>query len=358
MLYSSLELFFCIALTVYITTSVTVAVVRWGHRCEPYAQHMDYYYPAWKTVIFCFFLNLILVPVLFLPKENDAMMVLRITLMLGSPFCCSMMMFSYFGTVLKVRWWRTPLIVLTIPFLILTGTALVLALYPGSQMEGVFVRWFVAISGTMAVDYLICFLLALGMIIRTLRKLSHDHYSNPDDFPKGYANGVVLLSLIHVTISWLASFIGTPAVLSGALLILSTVNIVFLITALSPHRAQDVKQLEASEPPLSPGDSLPQERKDEIARVIRHQVEDEKAYLDSHLSLGSLSRICGVNRTYLSIVMREQYGGFFNYVNRCRLEYANRLKTENPDVSVEDLATASGFGSRQSYYNARRQFNA
>lgn len=41
MLYSSLELFFCIALTVYITTSVTVAVVRWGHRCEPYAQHMD-----------------------------------------------------------------------------------------------------------------------------------------------------------------------------------------------------------------------------------------------------------------------------------------------------------------------------
>lgn len=35
-----------VSLAVYVTASVYVAAVRWGHRCAPYAKHMDYYYPA------------------------------------------------------------------------------------------------------------------------------------------------------------------------------------------------------------------------------------------------------------------------------------------------------------------------
>ena len=48
-------------------------------------------------------------------------------------------------------------------------------------------------------------------------------------------------------------------------------------------------------------------------------------------------------------------GGFFNYINRCRLDYAAKYKAENPAASVEDIAMSSGFGSRQSFYNARKQ---
>ena len=47
------ETLFSAALAVFIAASVIIAVVRWGHKCEPYAQHMDYYYPAWRTNIFC-----------------------------------------------------------------------------------------------------------------------------------------------------------------------------------------------------------------------------------------------------------------------------------------------------------------
>jgi transcriptional regulator GlxA family with amidase domain len=48
-------------------------------------------------------------------------------------------------------------------------------------------------------------------------------------------------------------------------------------------------------------------------------------------------------------------GGFYTYVNRCRLAHVARLKVQQPDTSIEEIATASGFGSRQSYYNVRRQ---
>jgi hypothetical protein len=37
------------------------------------------------------------------------------------------------------------------------------------------------------------------------------------------------------------------------------------------------------------------------------------------------------------------------------LAHAARLKVEQPDLAVADLAIASGFGSRQSYYNVRKQ---
>jgi AraC-like DNA-binding protein len=102
-------------------------------------------------------------------------------------------------------------------------------------------------------------------------------------------------------------------------------------------------------------EALSQHRIDEITEIIRRCVEDEQAYLDSHLTLTSLSRTCGVNRTYLSQVITERMGGFYVYVNRCRLAHVSRLKVQHPEASIEEIVTASGFGSRQSYYNVRRQ---
>ena len=89
---------------------------------------------------------------------------------------------------------------------------------------------------------------------------------------------------------------------------------------------------------------------------MRKTVEEEQAFLDSHLTLARLAQLCGVNRSYLSSVMSESLGGFFNYINRCRLAYANKYRESNPNASVEELAAVSGFGTRQSFYNARKQF--
>lgn len=195
------------------------------------------------------------------------------------------------------------------------------------------------------------------MIVKALRRFSQENYSNPDDFPRHYALRVIWIPVAHVAISWTVTFIGSLPALSIGMLLLSVVNVVFIIGALSPHRAQDVKSLEAESArarKLAEG-SMSKEYKDELLRTIRHYVEDEKAYLDSHLTLAALAGKCGVNRTYVSQVMGERLGGFFAYINHCRMAHFVILRVEHPNMSIEEQAIASGFGSRQSYYNVRRQ---
>ena len=374
MLYSFQDLLFSISLAVYLSASVFIAVVRWGHRCEPYGRHMEYYHPAWRTFIFCFLVNLVMLPAVFMPQDPDALMHVRILMMLGSPFFCAILLFSYFGKVLKVNWWHRPVNLLVLPFALVTLLSLVLALIPGTQMEGRFVQWLVAVSGTLALLYLACFILAIRMIVRAIRRFSEENYSNPDDFPDGrFAKGVVWLSSVHLLVSWCGVFIGTQGALSITSILLAALGIVFLISALAPHRGLNVKDLEglsgeeepvqvierpapAQNPPASTVELLSKKHMDEIEVVIRRAVEQDKAYLDSHLTLASLSRHCGVNRTYISAVMSDRLGGFFNYVNRCRLDHADALRAQNPDASVEEIATASGFGTRQTYYSVKSRF--
>ena len=99
---------------------------------------------------------------------------------------------------------------------------------------------------------------------------------------------------------------------------------------------------------------MSEKRKDEIVAAIRKFVEGQQGYLDQHLTLTSLSRSIRYNRTYVSAVLTDRLGGFFVYVNRCRLAHAARLQVERPDISVSELIDASGF-SRTTNYKVRKQ---
>ena len=364
-MYTFQDMMLSASVAVYIAISVVVAYVRWGHRCEPYAKNMDYYYPAWRAIIFCFLTNLIFLPVVFSPSDTDAFLLLRMLMVLASPFFCARLMFSYFGKVLKKDWWRKPVYALSISFAIMAAIVTILAIIPGTQIEGARLVWIMSIIGVLAIIYMLCFIMAITMTSRAVRRFSEENFSNVEDFPRNYAISILRLTTIHVAVSWAATIIGTPAALSVSVLILSGVVVVFIVSALSPHRMMDVEQVEKAEAPEEPvvethepepEESIPTERKEEILKMIRYQVEMRQAYLDSHLTLMTLSRECGVNRTYLSQVMGE-LGGFFAYVNRCRLAHAARYRVEHPAASIEEMAEASGFGTRQSFYNARRQLS-
>lgn len=356
MLYSFQDLVYSASLAVYVAVSVVVATVRWGHKCAPFSRHMDYYFPAWKVLVWCFMSAVLLVPAIFLPHETDAVNQVRIMLILSSPFYCAVIMFTYFGKVLRISWWRKPIYALGFPFGYMLLTTFAHTLAPGDQMEGFIHRLIFGITGVLSLLYLICFVMSFVMVLRAMRKYSEDNYSNPNDFPSQYASSVLYLPILHIGISWAGAIIGTKIGLSICVVAQSVLNVVFLIGALSPHRARDVAKLETCERHASAEEeqSLSKARGNEILKKLRHLVEEDQAFLDSHLTLDVLARNCGVNRTYVSRVMNDNLGGFFHYVNRCRLDYAEKLKAQHPEMSVDDLATASGFGSRQSYYNIRR----
>lgn len=369
-MYSFQELFFSFSLTAYLTTSVIVAMVRWGHKCEPYARHADYYYPGWKYIVFCYLSNLFLLPAVFFPNNSDYILLVRMMLILGSPALCALMLFSYFGQVLKITWWRTPAYLLVITFILILVAAHLLAVIPGDNLSGFFGRIYFSVAGSLALFYTVSYILALRMVVRALRRTAQENYSNPEDFSVNLAKGAIWVPVIHLLVSWTSTLIGSTLTISIGLLLLSALSIVFLIGILAPHRNLTVEQLEAQQKPMPKpvltSNPLEEEQAPEVAllsparqkaivKAIRKCVEEDKAYLDSHLTLASLSKMIGVNRTYVSAVMSDCLGGFFVYVNRCRLAHAAQLKVEQPDISVGDLIAASGFGSRQSYYNVRRQ---
>lgn len=91
---------------------------------------------------------------------------------------------------------------------------------------------------------------------------------------------------------------------------------------------------------------------EEILRSIRCEVEERQAYRDGSLTLSSLAERCDTNRTYVSEILQAQFGGFFAYINRCRLTHAASYRAQHPDAPVSEIASAAGFRSRQSYYNA------
>ncbi len=308
MTFTLQETLFSAALAVYMTASVFVAAVRWGHRCQPYGKHMDYYHPAWKTVIFCYLSNLLMAPALFMPTEPDALLQLRLLLILASPFFCAVQLFSYFGRMLGVENWRHPTYALAVPFGIMALSATVLALIPGTQMTPAFCRWLFSVAGILAIAFLACFVTTVFMVARVLQRQSEENCSNPEDFP---------------------------------------------------HRALPVEELETADdaPAQRAQDEavLPESRQDDIERAIRAMVEDQQAYLDSHLLLSDVASSIGVNEKYVSLVMQSRLGGFFSYVNHCRLAHAARLQVTHPDMPIGEVIVDSGFGSRTTYYKIRKQ---
>lgn len=337
------------SLAVYMATSIIFAAVRWGHKCEPFARRADYYYPAWRTLVLCYLSNILMAPAIWMPQEADAILQLRMLLILASPFFCAILLFSYFGTILGSSGWRRPVYALIFPFAAMAVFSTVLVFIPGTQLQGTFCRAFFAVGGTLALIYLGCYVLAIRMIVLELRRSLEEEYSNPNDFPRRFASGILWIPLAHLAVSLTGAYVGSVASLAACLLALSVISVVFLIGVLPPHRSADVHPTAEKET-----DVLPEDRKDEIERAVRHLVEDEKAYLDQHLTLTGLSRSIGFNRTYVSAVLNERLGGFFVYVNRCRLAHAARLQVERPDISVSELIDASGF-SRTTYYKIRKQ---
>ncbi len=360
MSYSLQELLLSFSLIVYLTTCAIVAVVRWGHKCAPYANHIDYYFPGWRTLVFGALSNLVLLPVVFLPEDRDALLQLRLILLMASPLFCSVLIYSYFGRVLKLTWWKKPAVAMSMSYLTMSLFALVVTLIPGTQMQGMFRSIYFIIAGALTTVYLVALIVALIMIIQPLSRFSEESFSNPDDFPEQYARTLIFIPLLHLVMSWSATFNGHLPVLTFTLLMLSVLLVIILLGALSPHRTLEVAQLEKEvdadqTESIAEPEQLSQERKDEILSAIRAQVEDEQACLDSHLTLSKLSQLCGFNRTYVSSVLNETLGGFFTYVNRCRLEHAETYKKEHPEADMDEVALLSGFNNRQSYYNARKK---
>lgn len=81
--------------------------------------------------------------------------------------------------------------------------------------------------------------------------------------------------------------------------------------------------------------------------LMKDRIEDyiSRHYLDNSLSLVSVADHLGMNPTYLSVFIKEQFGEtFLNYVLQMRMEKSKELLRDT-DMSLQDIATQIGYAN-------------
>jgi AraC-like DNA-binding protein len=88
-------------------------------------------------------------------------------------------------------------------------------------------------------------------------------------------------------------------------------------------------------------------------------MRDQKAFLDCDLTLRTLAAQVNLRPHHLSQILNELLRKtFFDYINEHRVAYAKELLTAdaNAAMSILDIAFASGYKNKVSFYNAFKRF--
>ena len=347
------QVFYIVATTTYVVTALVISAVRWFHMCQPYDRHPDYYYPARKTITIVYLTAVLLIPYIVLPDRLGSWLLVKAYFLPADLYFMSILFFSYFGSVMHWRKWRRPTI--------LWGSLALIALLSGPVIS-VFgqgavnsrVLGYTIIYGLGILMTGLC-LLSIFVVVRWARRIDVEDYSNPQDFPVSFAHRMSILMTVTMVLLWINALCDSPATMAVLQLLLSVFSVGVLIVSLRPHRHRDpdVEQEEAAQPvrPLSDA------RSKALASAIRRVVEEEEAFLESHLTLQDVASRCGTSRTYVAKAFSTEFGGFFTYVNTLRLNYADKYREAHPKASIAEIASESGFGSRQTYYTVRARLN-
>jgi AraC-like DNA-binding protein len=95
----------------------------------------------------------------------------------------------------------------------------------------------------------------------------------------------------------------------------------------------------------------------ELLEGIKKLVNDEKLFLYPNLKVSDLATRLHSNRNYIYHAINVEMGvSFSDYINGLRVDYAARLLEANPDLSVNDVMTKSGFTSSSAFYRNFKKF--
>lgn len=386
---NSIEYFYGLTLFGFIVSCMIFAATRWFHMCKPYHLNVKYYYPARTTATLCYLSFAVLLPFVIHPLEPRAWLFTKTYLLVMIPFYGAQMLFCYFGAVKSWYAWRKPGWVIQSVLALAAAALWIWAVWPGVTPDVATINKLVLLMIVCGVISFIYVIWMLHWIYWQLKNVEQESYSNPSDFPSRLARQALVLIVLSL-IFFLPPVVADSPLLMGITLVLSMgINTYLLILILHPHRyqpiideliqeeqvlqsvagienIQDTKNASGDTPHSTLNSQLPpkegneggflsDETVDFIRKEIKKFVEGERQYLNQHLTVKEVAEHCSYGRTYVSYVFKNEMGGFFNYVNKLRLQHADRYRKEHHLAGQEEIALESGFSSRQSYYAIRRR---
>ncbi|MDH6344103.1 AraC-like DNA-binding protein [Parabacteroides sp. PFB2-12] len=91
---------------------------------------------------------------------------------------------------------------------------------------------------------------------------------------------------------------------------------------------------------------------------LKELMESERLYTQADINRKKIATLLGTNEKYLYDAVKENTDcSFGEYINRLRIRHARRLLTNEESLTIDDIATDSGFGSKATFYrNFREQY--
>ena len=80
-------------------------------------------------------------------------------------------------------------------------------------------------------------------------------------------------------------------------------------------------------------------------------IEEKELYRQKNLRITEVASELATNKTYVSILLNNLSGeSFTSLITRYRVEYAQKLLREHPDMLLDEVAEQSGFSSRTTFF--------
>ena len=101
-----------------------------------------------------------------------------------------------------------------------------------------------------------------------------------------------------------------------------------------------------------PTDSDAGIRKD-LMEQMSALIEDQQLFRRKNLRITDVADELATNKTYVSALLNNLSGEkFTSMITRLRVEYAQKLMREHPDMILDEVADESGFSSRTTFFRS------
>lgn len=351
--YNMLTLLMFALNLVFIVTNLYGFLLKRFFVPEAYRHNFHELYPAQKSVANFYLLQLTELPYLLMVGRPDALFYANGTALLVFSSYIWVMVKGYFFLKMPSPVRR---VLLLLPVW-LCWLGLLLPLFGIVEFTPTFKWTMTGIILTFYVLYMAMLDRFRQRLIRHIREVDEDVYSNEEDFPVKFAKSIKWLPLILCTLLFVNFLTNDPIVKMIRDIVFTIIDVWFAIYTLNPHRKAKNLPMELKQKMEQEDDKTPETRYRlsetqcrEMEGMLLTLLRDKQLYLDGHLSMNDLIHELHTNKTYLSeVIARSPYESFYKLVNTLRVEHACQLLRDDPSLKMEQVAFTSGFSSGSTF---------
>lgn len=201
-----------------------------------------------------------------------------------------------------------------------------------------------------------------------------NHYSNLEDYPYSLSSNILYVPFICSLAMWVIFISDSASVKSAVDILLCLLQLWMLIVVLHPHLdlnfedkvyfdrkqrdfirdlldIQDIRWVPEGIPDSETKEEQSEDKKDSLVSDAVEIIRQKELFRDPNLKIEDIVKMLNTNRTYLyNAFSNSEYGTFYYLVNKMRVEYCQKLMTDNPGMDQHELFVKSGFSSLSTYY--------